>query len=148
MRCQFSLSWQGGRQLPIKSCEKSTRNFLQCSEIQWWEKDERPTSNIERPGKRRLRHRMKPTETPRYILSSGTQVRDEDFGLLFYTMHGPRLYFLSSGSLLHSSFFQGELTLDQWIRLEREEGSVPQDLMGGIRKTLDQLRDKGVIVEC
>jgi len=91
---------------------------------------------------------MKPTETPRYILSSGTQVREEDFGLLFYTMRGPRLYFLSSGPLLDSSFFQGELTLDEWMRLKQEEGSAPEEPILGIGKALDQLKDKGVIFEC
>ncbi|MDY7036296.1 MAG: mycofactocin biosynthesis chaperone MftB, partial [Thermodesulfobacteriota bacterium] len=45
---------------------------------------------------------------PKYILAPGTQVREEDFGLLFYTMTGPRLYFLSSGTLLADSFFQGK----------------------------------------
>jgi len=90
---------------------------------------------------------MKPTETPRYVLASGTQVREEDFGLLFYTMKGPRLYFLSSGQVLDSSFFQGELTLDQWVRLKDEE---PPSEGGkeGIKKVLEQLRGKGVIVEC
>jgi len=91
---------------------------------------------------------MKPTKDPKYVLASGTQVREEDFGLLFYTMKGPRLYFLSPGPLLDSSFFQGEVTLEQWIRLEKEEGPVPQEGIGGIRKSLDQLKVKGVIVEC
>jgi len=67
---------------------------------------------------------------------------------LFYTMKGPRLYFLLSGPLLDSSFFQGEVGLEQWIRLEKEEGSALQEPMGGIRKSLDQLKDKGVIFEC
>ena len=87
---------------------------------------------------------MKPEGTPRYVLASGTQVREEDFGLLFYTMKGPRLYFLSSGPLLGCSFFQGELTLDQWIRLKKEEGSVTEERIGGIKKSLAQLKDKGV----
>ena len=91
---------------------------------------------------------MKAVRDSRYILSSGTQVRDEDFGLLFYTMRGPRLYFLSSGQMMDSSFFQGELTLDQWIGLKNEEGSVPEERIGGIKKSLDQLKDKGVIFEC
>lgn len=90
---------------------------------------------------------MKPIKDPKYILSSGTQVRDEDFGLLFYTMKGPRLYFLSSGQMLDSSFFQGELTLDQWIRLKKEERSVPEEPLLGIGKALEQLKDKGVIFE-
>jgi putative mycofactocin binding protein MftB len=90
---------------------------------------------------------MKPAETPRYVLAPGTQVREEDFGLLFYTMRGPRLYFLSSGPLLDSSFFQDEFTLDEWIRLEKEEVSMPEERMEGIKKSLDQLTDKGVILE-
>ncbi len=91
---------------------------------------------------------MKPKKKPKYFLASGTQAREEEFGLLFYTMRGPRLYFLSSGPLLDSSFFQGEFTLDEWIRLEKKERSIPEERMGGIKKSLDQLTDKGVIVEC
>jgi len=90
---------------------------------------------------------MKPAKDPRYVLASGTQVREEDFGLLFYTMKGPRLYFLSSGRLMDSSFFQGELTLDQWVRAKTEE-SPSERRTEGIKKVLDQLRDKGVILEC
>jgi putative mycofactocin binding protein MftB len=90
---------------------------------------------------------MKPKKNPKYVLGSGTQVRDEDFGLLFYTMRGPRLYFLSSGQLLDSSFFQGELTLDQWVRL-KDEKPPPKRSKEGIKKVLEQLRGKGVIVEC
>lgn len=89
-----------------------------------------------------------PIKKTRYILSSGTQVRDENFGLLFYTMQGPRLYFLSSGPLLGRSFFQGELTLEQWIRQENGDGSVPEERIEGIIKSLDQLKDKGVILGC
>jgi putative mycofactocin binding protein MftB len=90
---------------------------------------------------------MKAARDSRYVLAPGTQVREEDFGLLFYTMRGPRLYFLSSGQMLDISFFQGELTLDQWIRLKKEETSVPEERIRGIRKSLDQLRDKGVIFD-
>ena len=90
---------------------------------------------------------MKRKKNPKYVLASGTQVREEDFGLLFYTMRGPRLYFISSDQLLDSSFFQGELTLDQWTRLEDEEIS-PEGRMEGIKKVLEQLKGKGVIVEC
>ena len=84
----------------------------------------------------------------RYRLASGSQMREEDFGLLFYTMAGPRLYFLSSGELLDSSFFQGEFTFDQWMQIKTEEGSVPKSRVMELRKSLDQLREKGVIVEC
>jgi len=86
-------------------------------------------------------------ENPRYILSSGTQVREEDFGLLFYTMKGPRLYFLSSGSLLAPSFFEGKRSLEQWIQMNRK-GPAPENPMKKIRKVLAQLTEKGVIIEC
>jgi putative mycofactocin binding protein MftB len=84
---------------------------------------------------------------PRYVLAPGTQVRNEDFGLLFYTMKGPRLYFLSSGTLLDTSFFQGELTLVQWMRM-KGEGAASEGDMERIEKVLGRLTGKGVIIEC
>ena len=45
----------------------------------------------------------------KYKLAPGTQVREEDFGLLFYTMSGPRLYFLNSGDLIQADFFDDGL---------------------------------------
>jgi putative mycofactocin binding protein MftB len=83
----------------------------------------------------------------RYILSSGTQVREEDFGLLFYTMRGPRLYFLSSGSLLAPSFFEGKRSLGQWMQMNRKE-PAPENRIEKIKKVLGQLAEKGVIIEC
>ncbi len=73
---------------------------------------------------------MNSSDNARYILASGTQVRNEDFGLLFYTMKGPRLYFLASGGLLSPSFFEGKMTLDQWIRMEG--GGAPSE--GGMKR--------------
>jgi len=49
--------------------------------------------------------------------------------------------------LLDSSFFQGELTLDQWTRLKKEERPVSEEPLLGIGKALEQLKDKGVIFE-
>ena len=83
-----------------------------------------------------------------YKLAPGTQVREEDFGLLFYTMGGPRLYFLSSGNLLESRFFQGELTLEQCAKQQTDQGPVPKSQILDLRKTLNQLKEKGVILEC
>jgi putative mycofactocin binding protein MftB len=83
----------------------------------------------------------------RYKLASGSQVREEDFGLLFYTMDGPRLYFLSSGKLLDSSFFHGEFTFEQWVQKRTEQSFVPIYKVFKLRKALNQLREKGVIVE-
>ena len=83
----------------------------------------------------------------RYKLNSGSQVREEDFGLLFYTMDGPRLYFLSSGELLDPSFFCGELTVAQWMQRKGEEHLLERP-MKSLKKALERLRDKGVIIEC
>ena len=97
--------------------------------------------------KMNVQHRTKPTETTRYILAPGTQVREEDFGLLFYTMKGPRLYFLSSGRMLDCSFFEGKFSLDEWIALQTENGSGHVEKKEGIRESLSRLKDKGVILE-
>ena len=83
----------------------------------------------------------------RYILALGTQVREEDFGLLFYTMAGPRLYFLSSGKILSSQFFESESTLNQWIKQKSGQEFVPDEQIARIKKALGQLREKGVIIE-
>lgn len=88
---------------------------------------------------------MNKTDKPRYALASGTQVREEDFGLLFYTMKGPRLYFLSSGSLLDASFFRGKVSLDQWIHINRKE-PIPENRLNEIGKVLGKLAEKGVII--
>jgi putative mycofactocin binding protein MftB len=82
-----------------------------------------------------------------YILAPGTQVREEDFGLLFYNMSGPRLHFISVGDTLDSRFFVGQKTLDQWLaeREPNEEINWEQQLR--LIHVLKQLRDKGVIIE-
>ena len=83
----------------------------------------------------------------RYILAPGTQVREEDFGLLFYTMDGPRLFFLSSRELLGKSFFGGDQTLDQWMKTHKGKLCVSVSRIRELSITLDQLREKGVIIE-
>ena len=75
-------------------------------------------------------------------------MREEDFGLLFYTMAGPRLYFMSSGDLIRSSFFRGSLTLDQWICQHCDQNSVAEAQISGLRASLNRLKEKGVIIEC
>ncbi len=91
---------------------------------------------------------MEHTEDPRYMLASLTQVREEGFGLLFYTMKGPHLYFLRSGQLLNRRFFKGEVTLDKWMQNGTQEGPVPKARILQLRKALEELREKGVIIEC
>jgi putative mycofactocin binding protein MftB len=83
-------------------------------------------------------------EEKKYKLASGTQVREEDFGLLFYTMQGPRLYFLSSGSLIGSGFFAENKTLGQYVKDRHLSGSQGRSL----ERSLDRLREKGVLLEC
>jgi putative mycofactocin binding protein MftB len=80
----------------------------------------------------------------RYKLAPGTQVRREDFGLLFYTMRGPRLFFLNCGRLLEPGFFGGEMTLAHWER----ERSLPEAASLGLMRSLTELIDKGVLLEC
>ena len=85
---------------------------------------------------------------PCYALGPGSQVREEDFGLLFYTMAGPRLYFVSSEELLSSDFFLGKHTLRQWIEQKAVPIPVRDKRVVEIEKTLHELRRKGVIIEC
>ena len=91
---------------------------------------------------------MEQEKDKKYILAPGTQVREEAFGLLFYTMAGPRLYFMSSGDLINSDFFQGALTLDQWICQHCDQNSVAEAQISGLRASLNRLKEKGVIIEC
>jgi putative mycofactocin binding protein MftB len=84
----------------------------------------------------------------KYTLAPGTQVREEDFGLLFYTMAGPRLYFLYSGELLDRDFFSGDLTLEKWIRRNAGGESILKEKIVSLRNSLDHLKEKGVIIEC
>lgn len=80
----------------------------------------------------------------RYKLARGTQVREEDFGLLFYTMNGPKLFFLTCGRLLEAGFFEGKVSLSQW----NQERLVPDRAGVTIQYRLAQLAEKGVLVEC
>ena len=84
----------------------------------------------------------------RYKLKQGTQVREEDFGLLFYTMEGPRLYFIASGDILGSDFFKGGMTLGQWVGKEPRQGKATPSKILALREALNRLEEKGVILEC
>jgi putative mycofactocin binding protein MftB len=90
---------------------------------------------------------MNVTRETRYKLAPGSQVREEDFGLLFYTMVGPRLYFLSCGGLLGSGFFDGELTLETEIRQNTGGNFVSEKTLQNLKDSLKQLHEKGVIIE-
>jgi putative mycofactocin binding protein MftB len=83
----------------------------------------------------------------KYKLRRGSQVREEDFGLLFYKMNGPRLYFISSGNLISPDFFKGDMTLEEWIDKNHDNG-LNEAKISKLREILVQLREKGVIIEC
>jgi putative mycofactocin binding protein MftB len=85
---------------------------------------------------------------PRYLLAKNTVVREEDFGLLFYTMAGPRLFFLGSGKLLGTGFFDGRLTLSQWIAQESTAPGLQEEQITRLQEVLDSLRARGVLIEC
>ena len=84
----------------------------------------------------------------RYRLAAGSQVRDEDFGLLFYQMIGPRLHFVACGRLLTEDFFQGTMTLAAWFDSIAGDREQKRPASEAIARTLKQLTLKGVIVEC
>jgi len=91
---------------------------------------------------------MESINETRYELAPGTQVREEDFGLLFYTMAGPRLYFVSCGKALEPYFFEGKVTLDQWLSRRTVQDSFSKARLSEIEKSLNQLEERGVILEC
>ncbi|NLD36507.1 MAG: mycofactocin biosynthesis chaperone MftB [Desulfatiglans sp.] len=82
----------------------------------------------------------------KYKLARGSQVRQEDFGLLFYRMNGPRLYFISSGDLLTPEFFEGVMTLDEWM-IHNSINDADAAKFSELEKILGQLSHKGVIIE-
>lgn len=83
----------------------------------------------------------------KYILARGSQVREEDFGLLFYRMNGPRLYFISSGDLISPDFFDGVMTLEEWIDKDKKN-YIGEAKVSELKKMLGRLSEKGVIVAC
>lgn len=83
-----------------------------------------------------------------YKLAFGTQVREEDFGLLFYTKSGPRLYFLTSGEMLDEDFFSGKFTLEKWMAQRKIKETVSKERLIELGNGLNHLREKGVILGC
>jgi putative mycofactocin binding protein MftB len=82
----------------------------------------------------------------KYKLTPGTQVREENFGLLFYTFEGPRLSFLPSGPLLSCEFFQGRISLSHWFENAGEYLKVSANQRRSLENALTDLCYKGVII--
>jgi putative mycofactocin binding protein MftB len=85
---------------------------------------------------------------PCYTLAPGTQVREEDFGLLFYTQSGPRLYFLPCGDWLRETFFAGNQSLIQWLAAHSPHVAPEAPRVLSLEKALHELVQKGVLDEC
>jgi putative mycofactocin binding protein MftB len=86
-------------------------------------------------------------ESKKYTLAPGAQVREEEFGLLFYTMQGPRLFFLFCGDLLRSHFFDGHFTVEEWFESRHERVPLSKSKLPQIEKRLHELKGKAVILE-
>ncbi len=94
------------------------------------------------------RRKMSLISEKTYGLSPGTQVRKEDFGLLFYTMKGPRLYFLPSEDFLDPSFFSGDCPLGRAVQQNGISPETADTMLKKFEKSIAQLLAKGVIHEC
>lgn len=78
---------------------------------------------------------------PAFVLRSTSQVREEQFGLLFYSSLGPKLLFAETGSALTSQFFQkGSVQRDVLASLSAAEKRI-------ILTFLRQLVEKGFVYE-
>ena len=78
----------------------------------------------------------------RVKLAPGSQVREEDFGLLFYTQQGPALYFVSSGDLLGEDFFQGRSHPGRMATATFPFRSLVRDSVIGVEKDAGRLNTK------
>jgi putative mycofactocin binding protein MftB len=79
-----------------------------------------------------------------YALASGTQVRAEKTGLLFYQKSGPRLYYLSCGRLLDPEFFSSGLSVKEWLNGKE----APKGTIEALKRVLLTLETKGVVRAC
>lgn len=75
-------------------------------------------------------------------LLAGVQVRAEKKGLLFYNRKGPRLYFISSGSLLTPAYFGSGRSLGEWLSAS---GIEEPEVYGALSDALAALVAKGVL---
>lgn len=84
-----------------------------------------------------------------YRMWDGVQVREEQFGLLFYDYRGPKLVFLPSRDLISESFFFGEHTAEELIEsLCARFGETSRDeIRRHVQRILDMLLSRGLIYE-
>ena len=90
---------------------------------------------------------MKKTFRYRHKLAETTQVREEEFGLLFYSMSGPKLFILNCGNLIGCDYFHSEMNLDQWIQQQGGFTTYAKDRIFELKNSIKQLVSKGIIIE-
>ncbi len=81
-----------------------------------------------------------------YRLVEGVQVRNEVFGLLFYDIRGPRLYFVPSKNMITDEFFEGkQQVVDLLGRLCAEMPRPRKWVHSQLGQILEKLERKGLI---
>ena len=78
---------------------------------------------------------------PAFVLRPTSQVRQEPFGLLFYSSLGPKLLFAETGSVLTCRFFQKDSVQKKVL------ASLPDAQKKIILTFLRQLVQKGFVYE-
>ena len=78
---------------------------------------------------------------PCFVLRSTSQVRNERFGLLFYSSLGPKLLFAQTGTALTPDFFQKDCVQ------KRVMASLSDSERTIVLKFLRQLAEKGFVNE-
>ncbi len=81
-----------------------------------------------------------------YRLADGVQVRNENFGLLFYDYRGPRLYFVPSKELFGDVFFEGRQPVGDLLDRLCEDAPLQRvQIQAQLKQVLEALEGKGLI---
>ncbi len=81
-----------------------------------------------------------------YRLAEGVQVRNEVFGLLFYDVRGPRLYFVPSKNMITDEFFEGNQRVGDLLDRLCAEMPWPREWVHNqLGQILEKLERKGLI---
>ena len=81
-----------------------------------------------------------------YRTADGVQVRQENFGLLFYNYRGPRLYFVPSKDLIDADFFNGRQSVSGLIAsICARKGWASAAVGERITQILAKLEERGLI---
>ena len=86
--------------------------------------------------------------TTGYRLASGTQVRKEDWGLLFYSQTHHKVSFIRSSDWLFPSYFDGTWNSEGMLAdiAQRKEASA-EAVAPSVAKLIGHLVERGMIVD-